>query len=524
MKRVVRAIRADVTGILGLNQLAFRSSSTAIAFERSLRWVNKNKIPNGGIAVTSRIKKSYPEVTGYFLESLLDWGERDLAFQFTDYLLDNQDDSGGFFDPSGSSLCLFDTGQVIRGLIRIRNSNYPRDTDVVLQKALRWICNLIQSDGTIEIPEEVIWGGVVPRAISLYALEPALRCALLLRDEKAENQINKAISHLIQNEELDFFSLNHFHAYIVEALQDLGHYDLAREQMADILSQEIHNGKLPAWPKKSWACTTAQFQYAKICYKQGNLIDGDRLFKYGLRHQNRSGGWFGTVGVLGQLLSPLSRLSAKFSRYFPFDEISWANKYFMDSLTERMKVSFENLSHTFSAEIDGNDGRLQLLQSEIRSAFPKSVVDLGCGRGRYLNHLLDEFPEINFQAIDISRKVMEGIPGGVKCLEGSLTNIPLPDESVDFIYAIESLEHAIHIDGSLNEIARVLKPGGSVLIIDKNKYSLRRLKLPDWEQWFSASKLASALNKVGMITRVVQRVPYEQRTDSLFTAWIGKKK
>jgi malonyl-CoA O-methyltransferase len=524
MKRLARAMRAEITGILSLNQLVSRYSGTAIAFERNIKWVKTHKIPQGGIAVTSRIKKSYPEVTGYFLESLLDWGERDLAFQFTDFLLDNQDESGGFFDPSGSSLCLFDTGQVIRGLIRVRNTSYSKNVDVASQKALKWICGLIKPDGSIDIPEEAIWGGVVPRAISLYALEPALRFAILIGDSHAESQINDAISYVVQHEDLDFASLNHFHAYIVEALQDLGYVELAREQMAHILSLEMKPGKLPAWPNKRWACSTAQFQYSKICYKQGNLTDGDRLFKYGLKYQNRSGGWFGTIGFLGQLLSPFSRINTKFSRYFPFDEISWANKYFMDSLTARMRVSFENLSHTFPSDIEIGDGRLHVLQNEIRLAAPRNVVDLGCGKGRYLTHLLGEFPDIKYQAVDISRKVMNGIPGDVVCLEGSLTNIPLSDNSTDFIYAIESLEHAIHIDGSLNEIARVLKPGGTVLIIDKNKFSLRRLKLPDWEQWFNTSKLASALDDVGLTTRIIERVPYEQRTDRLFTAWIGTKK
>lgn len=523
MKRIARAIHSEITGIFALNQLISRKRGTAYAFERNLKWIKKHRIPEGGIAVTSRINKSYPEVTGYYLESLLDWGERELAFQFTDYLLETQDPSGAFLDPSASSLCLFDTGQVIRGLIRVRNSGYSKDVDATLQKAIRWISGLVQPDGRIEIPEESIWGGVVPRAISLYALEPALRAANLYEDKKAAKEIEMAISYIIKYENLEFSSLSHFHAYIVEALQDLGESELAQKQMSHVLDLELGNGKLRAWPDSRWACSTAQFQYAKICYKQGNLEDGDRLFKYGVKHQNRSGGWFGTIGFLGQFFSPLSRVNTKYSRYFPFDEISWANKYFMDALTERMRISFEHLSDTFSSEIEKTDGRVELLLNEIRAAAPKEVVDLGCGKGRYLTHLLNEFPKMNFQAVDISKRVMKGIPSEVKCSEGSLTKIPLPDASVDFVYAIESLEHAIHTYGALNEIARILKPGGTVLIIDKNKSSLRRLKLPDWEQWFNSTGLAAVMQEVGISTRVTERIPYEKRTDRLFTAWLGRK-
>jgi malonyl-CoA O-methyltransferase len=524
MRKALKAIFQEITGVFSTNQLISRRRKTHQSFAKNIDWIKSHTIDRRGISVTSRIRTLYPEVSGYYIDSLYDWGERDLGNSFAENLLKIQDPTGGFLDPSGKSLCVFDTGQVIRGLLRVRNSENEAKIDSALIKSITWIGSLIEKDGRIRIPEEAIWGGVVPRAIVLYALEPAQRAAELLQDSNSKEKFKSAVEFTIRNEELNFASLNHFHAYIAEALFDLGYIDLCQYQMDNVKKLISPTGKLPAKPNSKWACSTAQFQYAKVFYKLGDLITGDLLFNFGKNHQNRNGGWFGTIGFLGQVTSPLSRLSASFSRYFPFDEISWANKYFMDALNQRMVLSFRNLSTTFSDHIDSEDGRLKLIKKEIDEFKPMRILDLGCGKGRYITQLVSEFTASEFIAVDISKEVMNSISKKVDCRVGSLTDIPAPDNSIDFIFAIESLEHAIHVPGALLEIKRVLRPGGRVLIIDKNKFSLRRFTLPDWEQWFNPKSLGYDMEKLGFDVTIIRNIPYEGRQDRLFAAWRGQKK
>ena len=49
-----------------------------------------------------------------------------------------------------------------------------------------------------------------------------------------------------------------------------------------------------------------------------------------------------------------------------------------------------------------------------------------------------------------------------------MTALPFRDGSFDCAYATESLEHAVDIEDAVAEMCRVVKPGGRIVIIDKN--------------------------------------------------------
>ncbi len=74
-----------------------------------------------------------------------------------------------------------------------------------------------------------------------------------------------------------------------------------------------------------------------------------------------------------------------------------------------------------------------------------------------------------------------------------MTNLPFASDSFACAYATESLEHAVDIEGAVAEICRVLKPGGRIVIIDKNIEQWGRLKTPEWEQWFGRKQLEKML-------------------------------
>ena len=66
--------------------------------------------------------------------------------------------------------------------------------------------------------------------------------------------------------------------------------------------------------------------------------------------------------------------------------------------------------------------------------------------------------------------------------EGDLTALPLPDRSVDAVVCALALVHVPQVASALNEFARVLRPGGRVVISDVHPF----LVMLGWQAQFAA--------------------------------------
>lgn len=85
---------------------------------RTLEWVKANELPTGGIAAWPGMV-AYPEVTGYLIPTLYEWGAEALAERCADWLVSIQHPSGGYPSIDGSDrLHVFDTAAVLQGMDR----------------------------------------------------------------------------------------------------------------------------------------------------------------------------------------------------------------------------------------------------------------------------------------------------------------------------------------------------------------------------------------------------------------------
>ena len=105
-------------------------------------------------------------------------------------------------------------------------------------------------------------------------------------------------------------------------------------------------------------------------------------------------------------------------------------------------------------------------------------------------------------------------------------NIPADDASFDVVLCVEALEHVVNLPVAVAELARVTKPGGRVIVIDKNQANLGQLETPDWEQWMSAGRVQQLMEQEGLEVTLHRNVPYERRNgdDGLFLGWVGRKR
>ena len=104
----------------------------------------------------------------------------------------------------------------------------------------------------------------------------------------------------------------------------------------------------------------------------------------------------------------------------------------------------------------------------------RDVFEAGCGTGL----LLKEASSVARSAVglDLSRGMLrQARERGLRVLQGSITNIPLPSASFDLAYSMKVLAHIPPIENALAELARLVRPGGHLLLEFYNPLSLRYL-------------------------------------------------
>lgn len=113
-------------------------------------------------------------------------------------------------------------------------------------------------------------------------------------------------------------------------------------------------------------------------------------------------------------------------------------------------------------------GRRELFASLLKGlALPRSanILDIGSSSGTNLL-LLSQEGYANVKGVDNSPEAirfcqLRGLP---PVLLGDATALPFPDQSADFVFATDVLEHLERDDLGAKEIFRVLKPGRFALV------------------------------------------------------------
>ena len=125
-------------------------------YNKAIEWIKNNTINGQGITVTSKKKIIYPEVTGYYIPSLLVWGEKEIAISYAKYLCSIQKEDGSWYDSTDSAPYVFDSAQILKGLIAIRKILPEVDTHII--KGCDWILSNMQENGRLTTPNKDDWG------------------------------------------------------------------------------------------------------------------------------------------------------------------------------------------------------------------------------------------------------------------------------------------------------------------------------------------------------------------------------
>jgi ubiquinone/menaquinone biosynthesis C-methylase UbiE len=188
---------------------------------------------------------------------------------------------------------------------------------------------------------------------------------------------------------------------------------------------------------------------------------------------------------------------------------------------ERMTRYFDETAHLYSATIPATDGRVQAIFAEVGQA--RRVLDAGCGKGRYAAVLKQHFPRVEVHASDLSPEMLRHVPAGIETKVATIQDLPYPDQHFDLVYCVEALEHVPDPQAALREMARILAPGGRMVIIDKNNAMLGSLEIQPWERWFDVEGLCAQMAEAGVPAQARFVSHNERPADGLFVAWRGVK-
>jgi len=123
----------------------------------------------------------------------------------------------------------------------------------------------------------------------------------------------------------------------------------------------------------------------------------------------------------------------------------------------------------------------------------KVVVDAGSGFGMVSN-LMAAWDARQVCAVEVHDPMARShalvnaahfprLAGRVLVMRGDASRLPVRSGSADLVLSIEAISHYFDVDGFLDECARVLRPGGHVLVSDGNNGANPRIRAHTIELW-----------------------------------------
>lgn len=113
---------------------------------------------------------------------------------------------------------------------------------------------------------------------------------------------------------------------------------------------------------------------------------------------------------------------------------------------------------------------------QVAALRPQSLLDVGCADGSFLFRYLDAKPDV-FHGIEASPSLKQQAEAkGIKVTAVDLNGLwPYADNTFDVVHCAQVIEHLHNTRLFVQELKRVLKPGGTALVTSENLTSFLNL-------------------------------------------------
>jgi len=185
---------------------------------------------------------------------------------------------------------------------------------------------------------------------------------------------------------------------------------------------------------------------------------------------------------------------------------------------DKMRSFFDSVAGRLGKDYVPGKSWKSVAEALLRLMPPMVIADLGAGEGAFAQLLAQRAKKVI--AVDSSARMIEvgrdqALRYGVENLEyrlGDMEELPIQSASVDLVFFSQSLHHALHPERAVIEAARILVPGGRIVILDLIKHRFEEARELYADEWlgFSETDLESMLEKARFTeiqTSVVHKEP-----------------
>jgi ubiquinone/menaquinone biosynthesis C-methylase UbiE len=116
------------------------------------------------------------------------------------------------------------------------------------------------------------------------------------------------------------------------------------------------------------------------------------------------------------------------------------------------------------------DATLQAVLESVSLDGREEVLDVACGTGELPRLLLERWPDLNITGADLSPGMLEQAKsknlGTVTWLQRDAASLAVPDGRFDYVICTNSFHYFPHPREALQEMRRVLRPRGTLVLVD----------------------------------------------------------
>ncbi len=188
----------------------------------------------------------------------------------------------------------------------------------------------------------------------------------------------------------------------------------------------------------------------------------------------------------------------------------------LDQRRERNRDFFDDIAGSYGSLTEPGGG-WPALAAGLASGFAGHVVaDIGSGEGTLALLLARHARRVI--AVDLSPRMIltlreaaerAGLGGRIQAMEGDVDQLPIPDAMADTVFLSQVLHHSAQPPLALAEAARVLRPGGRLVLLDllRHEHEWVREQYADVWLGFEPADVVALLEQAGLRPSSPQRLP-----------------